>query len=131
MTVQALVSGTSDLPKICIDGPYGAASQDHSKYEILLLIGLGIGATPFISILKDIANRRKKAITRIQTNFLLLPLHILILIMLNTTYIYIYIYVDESHRSMAARLATRRSREKPTFTGSLESKDPLSGLGTL
>ncbi|OAY84176.1 Respiratory burst oxidase, partial [Ananas comosus] len=57
---KALVSGTSDLPKICIDGPYGAASQDHSKYEILLLIGLGIGATPFISILKDIANGLKK-----------------------------------------------------------------------
>nr|CAD1837937.1 unnamed protein product [Ananas comosus var. bracteatus] len=55
---EALVSGTSDLPKICIDGPYGAASQDHSKYEILLLIGLGIGATPFIRILKDIANGR-------------------------------------------------------------------------
>lgn len=87
MTVQALVSGTSDLPKICIDGPYGAASQDHSKYEILLLIGLGIGATPFISILKDIANGLKKVITRIQTIFFLLLLHILILIMLNTIYI--------------------------------------------
>ncbi|OAY74548.1 Respiratory burst oxidase, partial [Ananas comosus] len=59
---KALVSGTSDLPKICIDGPYGAASQDHSKYEILLLIGLGIGATPFISILKDIANGLKKGV---------------------------------------------------------------------
>ncbi|GJN20662.1 hypothetical protein PR202_gb08063 [Eleusine coracana subsp. coracana] len=53
---QALLSNNSDLPKISIDGPYGAASQDHSKYEVILLIGLGIGATPFISVLKDIAN---------------------------------------------------------------------------
>ncbi|RRT77815.1 hypothetical protein B296_00021077 [Ensete ventricosum] len=45
-----------DLPRVSIDGPYGAASQDHAKYKIILLIGLGIGATPFISILKDIAN---------------------------------------------------------------------------
>ncbi|KAL6640867.1 hypothetical protein ACP70R_019048 [Stipagrostis hirtigluma subsp. patula] len=53
---QALLSSSSELPKISVDGPYGAASQDHSKYEIILLIGLGIGATPFISVLKDIAN---------------------------------------------------------------------------
>ncbi|EER94517.2 hypothetical protein SORBI_3001G303600 [Sorghum bicolor] len=53
---QALLSSNSSLPKILFDGPYGAASQDHSKYEIILLIGLGIGATPFISVLKDIAN---------------------------------------------------------------------------
>ncbi|XP_062205742.1 respiratory burst oxidase homolog protein F-like [Phragmites australis] len=53
---QALLSSNSDLPKISMDGPYGAASQDHSKYENILLIGLGIGATPFISVLKDIAN---------------------------------------------------------------------------
>ncbi|XP_066340017.1 respiratory burst oxidase homolog protein F-like isoform X1 [Miscanthus floridulus] len=53
---QAPLSSNSSLPKILFDGPYGAASQDHSKYEIILLIGLGIGATPFISVLKDIAN---------------------------------------------------------------------------
>eukprot|EP01018_Ginkgo_biloba_P025161 Gb_40122 [translate_table: standard] len=41
------------FPKLCIDGPYGAPAQDYKKYDALLLIGLGIGATPFISILKD------------------------------------------------------------------------------
>ena len=56
MCFQALASGKANFPKICIDGPYGAASQDHCKYDNILLIGLGIGATPFISILKDIAN---------------------------------------------------------------------------
>ncbi|KAF0916856.1 hypothetical protein E2562_014601 [Oryza meyeriana var. granulata] len=53
---EALLSSSSNLPKISIDGPYCAASQDHSKYENILLIGLGIRATPFISVLKDIAN---------------------------------------------------------------------------
>ncbi|KAK2425924.1 respiratory burst oxidase protein A [Trifolium repens] len=42
------------LPKLRIDGPYGAPAQDYTKYDVLLLVGLGIGATPFISILKDL-----------------------------------------------------------------------------
>ena len=37
-----------------IDGPYGAPAQDYGNYDVLLLVGLGIGATPFISILKDL-----------------------------------------------------------------------------
>nr|QDH44653.1 respiratory burst oxidase-like protein N [Ricinus communis] len=53
---EAALSGGKEYPKIYIDGPYGASSQDHVKYDIVMLIGLGIGATPFISILKDIAN---------------------------------------------------------------------------
>ncbi|WOK95525.1 respiratory burst oxidase [Canna indica] len=44
------------FPKIFIDGPYGAPAQDYKKYDILLLVGLGIGATPFISILRDLLN---------------------------------------------------------------------------
>ncbi|XP_045819236.1 respiratory burst oxidase homolog protein A [Trifolium pratense] len=44
------------LPKLKIDGPYGAPAQDYKKYDVLLLVGLGIGATPFISILKDLLN---------------------------------------------------------------------------
>ncbi|CAN0910425.1 Respiratory burst oxidase homolog protein F [Linum grandiflorum] len=44
------------LPKLLIDGPYGAPAQDYRKYDVLLLVGLGIGATPFISILKDLQN---------------------------------------------------------------------------
>ncbi|XP_010533625.1 PREDICTED: respiratory burst oxidase homolog protein F isoform X2 [Tarenaya hassleriana] len=45
-----------NLPKLLIDGPYGAPAQDYRKYDVLLLVGLGIGATPFISILKDLLN---------------------------------------------------------------------------
>lgn len=55
--LQALISRATGYPKIYIDGPYGAASQDYVKYDIVVLIGLGIGATPFISILKDVLHK--------------------------------------------------------------------------
>ncbi|XP_059644005.1 respiratory burst oxidase homolog protein C-like [Cornus florida] len=45
-----------NLPRVLVDGPYGAPAQDYKKYEVVLLIGLGIGATPMISIVKDIVN---------------------------------------------------------------------------
>jgi len=51
-----LVKCCFSLPKLLIDGPYGAPAQDYRKYDVLLLVGLGIGATPFISILKDLLN---------------------------------------------------------------------------
>ncbi|GMN54279.1 hypothetical protein TIFTF001_023409 [Ficus carica] len=57
---ERTLSGAKEYPKIYIDGPYGAASQDHVKYDMVVLIGLGIGATPFISILKDVVNGIKK-----------------------------------------------------------------------
>ena len=43
-----------------IDGPYGAPAQDYKQYDVVLLVGLGIGATPMISILKDIINNMKR-----------------------------------------------------------------------
>ncbi|KAL5057870.1 hypothetical protein RYX36_029474 [Vicia faba] len=46
-------------PKIIVKGPYGAPAQSYRHYDVLLLIGLGIGATPMISILKDILNQMK------------------------------------------------------------------------
>ncbi|KAL7616631.1 hypothetical protein Lser_V15G01198 [Lactuca serriola] len=48
-----------NYPKVLIDGPYGAPSQDYKKYDVVLLVGLGIGATPMISIVKDIVNNMK------------------------------------------------------------------------
>ena len=39
-----------------VDGPYGAPAHDYKNYDVLLLVGLGIGATPFISILRDLLN---------------------------------------------------------------------------
>ncbi|KAL6655520.1 hypothetical protein ACP70R_006346 [Stipagrostis hirtigluma subsp. patula] len=49
------------LPKLLVDGPYGAPAQDFRNYDVLLLVGLGIGATPFISILRDLLNNIKIA----------------------------------------------------------------------
>lgn len=47
------------FPKVLIDGPYGAPTQDYKKYDVVLLVGLGIGATPMISVVKDIVNNMK------------------------------------------------------------------------
>lgn len=57
---QKILTGAKEFPKIYIDGPYGAASQDYIKYDIVVLIGLGIGVTPFISIIKDVVNGAQK-----------------------------------------------------------------------
>ncbi|KAF8654822.1 hypothetical protein HU200_061456 [Digitaria exilis] len=46
-------------PKVRIDGPYGAPAQDYKQYDVVLLVGMGIGATPMISIIKDILNNMK------------------------------------------------------------------------
>ncbi|MBN3324857.1 CY24B protein, partial [Atractosteus spatula] len=42
------------LPKIAIDGPFGTASEDVFRYEVVMLVGAGIGVTPFASILKSV-----------------------------------------------------------------------------
>lgn len=54
------------FPKIVVKGPYGAPAQDYRKYDILLLVGLGIGATPFISIIKDILNNESGLVSAIK-----------------------------------------------------------------
>ncbi|ONM26832.1 Respiratory burst oxidase homolog protein C [Zea mays] len=48
------------FPKVRIDGPYGAPAQDYKQYDVVLLVGQGIGATPMISIIKDIINNMKQ-----------------------------------------------------------------------
>ncbi|KAI3455192.1 hypothetical protein Pfo_011855 [Paulownia fortunei] len=49
-----------NFPKVLIDGPYGAPTQDYKNYDVVLLVGLGIGATPMISVVKDIVNNIKE-----------------------------------------------------------------------
>ncbi|KAH9778172.1 Respiratory burst oxidase2 [Citrus sinensis] len=58
---EEMLGAAKGFPKVYIDGPYGASSQDYVKYDVVLLIGLGIGATPFISIIRDVANNAQKA----------------------------------------------------------------------
>jgi len=44
-------------PKLYLDGPFGEGHQDWYKYEVAVLVGGGIGVTPFASILKDIVQK--------------------------------------------------------------------------
>ncbi|XP_073121167.1 respiratory burst oxidase homolog protein C-like [Henckelia pumila] len=50
---------TRQLNEVLIDGPYGAPTQDYKNYDVVLLVGLGIGATPMISVVKDVVNNVK------------------------------------------------------------------------
>ena len=45
------------LPKLYIDGPFGEGHQDWFRYEVAILVGGGIGVTPFASILKELVHR--------------------------------------------------------------------------
>ena len=47
-----------EMPAIRVDGPYGAPAEDVFDNEIAVLIGTGIGVTPWASILKNIWHLR-------------------------------------------------------------------------
>ena len=53
----ALQNG-QEMPAIRVDGPYGAPAEDVFDNEIAVLIGTGIGVTPWASILKNIWHLR-------------------------------------------------------------------------
>ena len=53
----ALQNG-QQMPGLRIDGPYGAPAEDVFENEIAVLIGTGIGVTPWASILKNIWHLR-------------------------------------------------------------------------
>ena len=42
-----------------VDGPYGEGHQDWHRYDVSILVGGGIGVTPFGSILKDIVEKSR------------------------------------------------------------------------
>lgn len=39
---------------MAVDGPFGTASEDVFQYDVVMLVGAGIGVTPFASILKSV-----------------------------------------------------------------------------
>ena len=47
----------SPLPEMSLDGPYGGGSQNWPNYKVAVLVGGGIGVTPFASILKDLVHQ--------------------------------------------------------------------------
>ncbi|KAJ3341685.1 hypothetical protein HDU93_004319 [Gonapodya sp. JEL0774] len=42
------------MPTLKIDGPYGSASEEVFDYNTVVLVGAGIGVTPFASVIKSI-----------------------------------------------------------------------------
>ncbi|XP_077997407.1 dual oxidase 1-like [Glandiceps talaboti] len=46
-------------PKLYLNGPFGEGHQDWTRHEMCVLIGAGIGVTPFASILKDVVHQSK------------------------------------------------------------------------
>jgi NADPH oxidase len=55
-----LDANAGPLPAVRIDGPYGAPAEDVFDVEVAVLIGAGIGVTPFASILKHIWYRQRR-----------------------------------------------------------------------
>jgi len=45
---------TDIIPKVRIQGPFGGGNQDWYKFEVAVMIGAGIGVTPYASILNDL-----------------------------------------------------------------------------
>ncbi|XP_023650803.1 dual oxidase 1 [Paramormyrops kingsleyae] len=48
------VQQLGSYPKLYLDGPFGEGHQDWKNFEVSVLVGAGIGVTPFASILKDL-----------------------------------------------------------------------------
>ena len=49
LSTAANFSLNRTLPRVMVDGPFGSASEDFLNYETILLVGAGIGVTPFAS----------------------------------------------------------------------------------
>ncbi|XP_070818654.1 NADPH oxidase 1 [Chaetodon trifascialis] len=64
--MQQLPEGAQG-PKMGVDGPFGTASEDVFDYEVSMLVGAGIGVTPFASILKSIWYKFKDSDPKLRT----------------------------------------------------------------
>ncbi|CAL8356196.1 unnamed protein product [Merluccius merluccius] len=70
---QKLISMVEELPegaqgpRMGVDGPFGTASEDVFEYDVSMLVGAGIGVTPFASILKSIWYKFKDSDPKLRT----------------------------------------------------------------
>jgi predicted ferric reductase len=48
------------FPRLLVDGPYSAPAQDVFRFKVVILIGAGIGVTPFASVIREYLHWCKK-----------------------------------------------------------------------
>ncbi|XP_019376901.1 PREDICTED: NADPH oxidase 1 isoform X2 [Gavialis gangeticus] len=65
--IDAFQQQKPKIPRIEVDGPFGTASEDVFQYEVAMLIGAGIGVTPFASVLKSIWYKFQQADQSLKT----------------------------------------------------------------
>ncbi len=53
---EAEAAIASFLPRVQIEGPFGAPTEAYREFKAILLIGAGIGVTPFLSVIREICN---------------------------------------------------------------------------
>uniref|UniRef100_A0A8C5FD44 NADPH oxidase 1 n=1 Tax=Gadus morhua TaxID=8049 RepID=A0A8C5FD44_GADMO len=64
---QKLIKTLMLQTRMGVDGPFGTASEDVFDYEVSMLVGAGIGVTPFASILKSIWYKFKDSDPKLRT----------------------------------------------------------------
>ncbi|ETE61193.1 NADPH oxidase 1 [Ophiophagus hannah] len=65
--IDTLQQPNSLMPRMMVDGPFGTASEDVFQYEVAMLVGAGIGVTPFASVLKSIWYKLQRGDQELQT----------------------------------------------------------------
>eukprot|EP00118_Oscarella_pearsei_P006944 m.32550 g.32550 ORF g.32550 m.32550 type:complete len:1691 (+) comp31668_c0_seq3:179-5251(+) len=53
-------------PLLYLDGPFGEGHQDWHRFDVSVMVGGGIGVTPFASILKDVVHKNKEFLGRMK-----------------------------------------------------------------
>uniref|UniRef100_A0A2N9GV73 FAD-binding FR-type domain-containing protein n=1 Tax=Fagus sylvatica TaxID=28930 RepID=A0A2N9GV73_FAGSY len=69
--LDSKVDTTKRIP-IAIEGPYGPDSMNFLRYDSLLLVAGGIGITPFLSIMQEIASAQNSSKYRFPTRMQLI-----------------------------------------------------------
>lgn len=59
--IEKAIANGRNMPTLRVDGPFGAPAEDVLDNEIAILIGAGIGVTPWASVLKQILSHFKSA----------------------------------------------------------------------
>ena len=55
------IDNNTEMPPVQVQGPYGEGYQEWDESDVAILVGAGIGVTPFVSIVKDLGERIRRA----------------------------------------------------------------------